>query len=82
MNDRILKEQCSTARMGLMGGDYAAERKTSLKIEVQQVENGFAVTFSKSYGLQERQYGSERIFIANNLEAVADVILTEGRKAA
>lgn len=63
---------------------YAAPAR---RIEVQEVENGFLVTFRaepKAYALLSSGlagFPNDSVFVAANLEAVTEIILTEGRKA-
>lgn len=63
---------------------YAAPAR---RIEVQEVENGFLVTFRqepKAYALLSSGlagFPNDTVFVAANLEAVTEIILTEGRKA-
>ena len=64
--------------------DYTAPAR---RIEVQEVENGFLVTFRaepKAYALLSSGlagFPNDSVFVAANLEAVTEIILTEGRKA-
>jgi hypothetical protein len=93
-------ERAAKAKAGAVRRDLGAETvgamtegtkidmtRPARQIVVQEVENGFLVTFKsdpKMYALLSSGlagFPNENVFVAANLEAVTDIILTEGRKS-